>query len=191
MLVQAEAGERFVGFHSETAVDAAAAASAASNGASFSLPGLDYSPIRGGRPQVASSPAHGRVGSAKLNKINTDAFDASTTSASRMVNIAALVAGDENSLSWRKTGPSRTGTCCSLEASTHLSPRSAAAGSTRISPLQLVWRGDEPLDKLHIALKVKVDMFAACRTRQPCDLVGHVAGLSRAVWHQLNHRAPL
>lgn len=144
-----------MGFHSETAMDAAAAASAASSGASFSLPGLDYSPIRGGRPQVASSPAHGRGGSAKLNKINTDAFDASTT-ASRMANIAALVASDENALSWRKTGPSRTGTCCSLEASTHLSPRSATAGSCRISPLQLVWRGDEPLDKLHIALKVKV-----------------------------------
>ena len=84
----------------------------------------------------------------KLNKLNTDAFDASM-GVSRLANLPGL-ANDDDCLQWRKSGPSRTGTCLALEASHKL----AGTTASRVAPLQLVWRGDEPLDKLHIALKV-------------------------------------
>ena len=53
------------------------------------------------------------------------------------------------SCSWSKEHPcSKTGTCL---------PLFVDGGSSRgIPPLQLVWKGDEALDKLHIALRVQI-----------------------------------
>eukprot|EP01034_Spumella_vulgaris_P021629 gene21629-27668_t len=165
---EAEAGERFVGFHSETAVDAATA-SAAAGSMSYSLPSLEtgMSPARQGM-HVPASPANRNSQqrqSGKLNKFNSEAFDSS-----RLNNLAALVA-DDNSISWRKVGPSKTGTCLALEASgaplasSNTKVRSATTGpSGKITPLQLIWRGDEPLDKLHISLKASVPLAGISST---------------------------
>lgn len=51
--------------------------------------------------------------------------------------------------SWRKQGVSRTGTCVRLQAD-----RVASSHGGTIAPLILTWRGDEPLDRLHICIKV-------------------------------------
>lgn len=47
---------------------------------------------------------------------------------------------------WRKCGPSRTGTSCILDCD--------VSRSGHIPDLQLVWRGNEALDKLHISMQV-------------------------------------
>ncbi len=134
--------------------------------ASYSLPGLSYSeggasssPIKGGVSRHSLSPANARQ-SAKLNKFNSDAFDSSMTGA-RSANINALL-GSDGAVQWRKSGPSRTGTCLALEAC-----NSNRQISSKIAPLQLVWRGDEPLDKLHISMKVKVQVTAHCLRSSP------------------------
>ena len=48
---------------------------------------------------------------------------------------------------WCRPGPSSSGTCLVLESSF---PNS----SSRVPSLQLTWKGDEPLDRLHLVLKV-------------------------------------
>lgn len=69
---------------------------------------------------------------------------------------------------WERCAPSRTGTCLSLCAGTYykqqavgpLSPDSISGGGTTsaakglLAPLVLTWRGQEPLDKLHLSLRV-------------------------------------
>eukprot|EP01033_Poteriospumella_lacustris_P010291 gene10291-7309_t len=59
------------------------------------------------------------------------------------------------SLGWRKSGSSNTGTCVRLESAA-ISPTGGVAtvtGAKTIPPVILTWRGDEPLDRLHICIK--------------------------------------
>ena len=59
---------------------------------------------------------------------------------------------------WRKEGSgSRTGTCLPLCIDVPQGGGSAGEVATRvIPPLQLVWKGEEALDKLHLAMRVKI-----------------------------------
>lgn len=85
--------------------------------------------------------------------------------------------GSIDEVRWRKVGPSKTGTSLVLEydavnmgLSTDSSPRMSKknissiisnnvrlSSQTCIPTLQLVWKGDEPLDKLHIAIQVRIN----------------------------------
>lgn len=68
------------------------------------------------------------------------------------------------SIGWRRSGPSTTGTCVRLESSS-MSPTGGIAsvtGAKMIPPLILTWRGDEPLDRLHICIKVSSVQWIAC-----------------------------
>ena len=58
---------------------------------------------------------------------------------------------------WRKTGPSKTGTCIKLESDSLIDTLNANNNhqpAAHIPALILTWRGDEPLDRLHICVKV-------------------------------------
>eukprot|EP00981_Chlorochromonas_danica_P001922 scaffold398_cov177-Ochromonas_danica.AAC.21 len=55
---------------------------------------------------------------------------------------------------WRNTGPSKTGSCLSLEAARSL--QDYHESGTSLPPVLLTWRGEEPLDRLHVALKVSM-----------------------------------
>lgn len=58
---------------------------------------------------------------------------------------------------WKRVGPSKTGTSLHLNIDrTTNNSCSEHNGSPHIPPLVLTWRGDEPLDRLHICLKVIV-----------------------------------
>lgn len=50
---------------------------------------------------------------------------------------------------WQRGAPSSSGSCIVLETSAV-----TTAGRAGIPSLQLTWKGDEPLDRLHIVLKV-------------------------------------
>lgn len=55
---------------------------------------------------------------------------------------------------WQKEYPrSRTGTCLPLRVDV---PSSAASAGVPVPPLQLVWKGEEALDKLHLAFRVSI-----------------------------------
>lgn len=61
---------------------------------------------------------------------------------------------------WRREVPhSKSGTCLPLtidipKSSVH--NQTTSSGNKVIPPLQMIWKGDEPLDKLHIAFRVKL-----------------------------------
>ena len=56
---------------------------------------------------------------------------------------------------WRKVGNSKTGTCIKLEIDRSPLLSCAEHRSTKDIPaLVLTWKGDEPLDRLHICMKV-------------------------------------
>lgn len=54
---------------------------------------------------------------------------------------------------WKNSGPTKTGTCIALESGRSIYEYHQP-GSNAIPPVVLTWRGEEPLDRLHIALKV-------------------------------------
>lgn len=75
--------------------------------------------------------------------------------------------GDDSSRRWQLTGPTKTGTCLALHyrstsaesnnGNNHSNSncKNGSGGHAEdVSPLLLSWKGEEPLDKLHICLKV-------------------------------------
>ena len=68
---------------------------------------------------------------------------------------------------WRKAGSSKTGTCMTLEAGNPLNPTVSVTMAKQNQPrvksipsLQLTWRGDEPIDKLHISLQASMSALS-------------------------------
>lgn len=69
--------------------------------------------------------------------------------------LTLLFTASGNETCWKKAGPSKTGT--SLHLNIDRSQSCAEHnGSPHIPPLLLTWKGDEPLDRLHICIKVKI-----------------------------------
>jgi hypothetical protein len=58
-------------------------------------------------------------------------------------------------LGWRRSGESKTGSCARLESNC-VNASGATGTSKLIPPLILTWRGDEPLDRLHICIKASM-----------------------------------
>lgn len=54
---------------------------------------------------------------------------------------------------WKNVGPSRTGTCICLESGRSVNEYQEL-GSNALPPVLLTWRGEEPLDRLHMSMKV-------------------------------------
>lgn len=79
---------------------------------------------------------------------------------------------------WRSTGPSKTGSCISLEAARSL--QDYHESGTSLPPVLLTWRGEEPLDRLHIALKVVSSSFMDIEMK--CLVMCVLYGVDRCQW---------
>eukprot|EP01038_Epipyxis_sp_PR26KG_P016185 gene16185-22010_t len=90
-----------------------------------------------------------RFNASRSLKVKTVPTPVEEGDTSKLLFLPGLV--DDPKYSWSKVGPSKTGTCLRLQVST---PNiSWNRSCEKIPPLQLIWKGNEPLDKLHIALK--------------------------------------
>jgi hypothetical protein len=69
-------------------------------------------------------------------------------SASRRLSAASSLASDGQDRRWKNAGPSRSGSCMILECEHNL--------SLALPPVQLVWRGQEALDRLHVSLQIRM-----------------------------------
>lgn len=142
---EAIAGERFVEFQSEMPAttltfEELAAQQDLHRGVASSMYSPSKSP-RGGAASAAPSSSKSLRNSYRSPAKGNPAMDSLLAAAS---------------LGWRKTGTSNTGTCVRLESAA-ISPSggiATAAGAKTIPPVILTWRGDEPLDRLHICIKV-------------------------------------
>lgn len=156
VVIQAVAGERFVDFMSDLETPPSAPAEDA-----FSLSSLSSSIAN----DVYSTPSRGRPQSAQL---------ASSAPSPRNLGTPSKQPAQAPE-KWERTGPSRTGTSLCISAGPYYrqSARHSGAdgsgtagpqrsGSTQtssssgaIAPVVLTWRGSEPLDKLHISMRVR------------------------------------
>jgi hypothetical protein len=142
---EAIAGERFVEFQSEMPAttltfEELAAQQDLHRGVASSMYSPSKSP-RGGTAAAAPSSSKSLRNSYRSPAKGNPAMDSLLAAAS---------------LGWRKSGSSNTGTCVRLESAA-ISPTGGVAtvtGAKTIPPVILTWRGDEPLDRLHICIKV-------------------------------------
>jgi hypothetical protein len=68
--------------------------------------------------------------------------------------IVLVSIADVHSTCWRKAGPSKTGTSLHLEIDRQNASCAEHKNMPGMPPVTLTWKGDEPLDRLHISIKV-------------------------------------
>jgi hypothetical protein len=166
------AGERFADFKSDTSLSAAS--HSAEDG--FSLASLSSS-LAGGAG--LSTPSRSRPQSLARSAPSPNAH-------SPMAGRAAEASSPQGYEPWERAGPSRTGTSLSVCAGAYYRNSQRASGADRaaavpsgsskggsapaspvpaargLAPLVLTWRGSEPLDKLHMAIRVRYNFRTSC-----------------------------
>eukprot|EP01031_Cornospumella_fuschlensis_P031857 gene31857-38519_t len=128
---EAKSGERFVDFMSEVVYSGGVGGVVAGGGGRTGVGGGVGSSFSGGTPN--------RPGS--LAKRSSSA------------NNTPVSASSMKDAQWRNVGPSRTGTCICLESARAAQDYLDSPGP--LPSVMLTWRGEEPLERLHISMKVR------------------------------------
>jgi hypothetical protein len=136
---EAVAGERFVEYQSELSPS------------TLSKEGLlaTQDQVKSGASMYSPSKSP-KNNSANTSKSMRNSFRSPGKGGSSIEQILSSAA-----LEWRRSGESKTGSCVRLES--NCVSASGTSGATKvIPPLVLTWRGDEPLDRLHVCVKASM-----------------------------------
>lgn len=143
-------GEQFVTYFEDN--ESSLLGSSSSSSSSFSLPSSSNSPRKSPLPSSSSA-------SASASSSSSSKSLGSTVHSSGGSGRQKSVIKENNSVKehhWNKESDSKTGTSCILNYN-HLT-KSPKMGMEIIAPLNLIWNGDEPIDRLHVAIQVRFDV---------------------------------
>lgn len=163
------AGERFVEFQSETVSVSSPHPSA-------------YSASQPNSPTKAPKQSNNNASSSSSMRLSFRS--PARGNALQQDLLAAATTPGGAGAGWRRSGTSKTGTCMRLETtSTNYGSNSTSSSNQRggarsVAPLVLTWRGDEPLDRLHICIKVNNHL---CNSHTTCTCMNMFSGIKISV----------